>query len=274
MTKGGRNGFTLVELLVVIAIITILAGLLLPALARAREAAHHAVCLSQIRQIALAEQQYAADNEDRPSGAVDCWIDTGSWSVHRWHGSTDIVKNGVLFPYLVDPNVYVCPTFARIVDYRFDYGTNAGRMCLDDNHRGAKPAFSYSKNRTIGHQLSSYHPCDQANQTNLGQQAKVCLARKFSHIDQPSRTLLFAEENPWNGSNGIYRYALDDGAIRVSARYPEFSDAIGSYHGAAGDMTEGKGDVAFADGHAKALSPLESGEVGHACENCRNVDYP
>lgn len=60
-----RDGFTLVELLVTISILSILAALLLPALSRGKAAAHKAVCLSNLRQVGIALQTYAADNEDR-----------------------------------------------------------------------------------------------------------------------------------------------------------------------------------------------------------------
>jgi prepilin-type N-terminal cleavage/methylation domain-containing protein/prepilin-type processing-associated H-X9-DG protein len=60
----GRKGFTLSELLVVIAIIGILAAMVFPVFARARESARKAVCLSNVKNIALAIQMYLADNND------------------------------------------------------------------------------------------------------------------------------------------------------------------------------------------------------------------
>jgi prepilin-type N-terminal cleavage/methylation domain-containing protein len=59
-----KRGFTLVELLVVIGIIALLISILLPALGRAREAAQRTACLSNIRQLGIAMQQYANDNKD------------------------------------------------------------------------------------------------------------------------------------------------------------------------------------------------------------------
>jgi prepilin-type N-terminal cleavage/methylation domain-containing protein len=59
-----RSGFTLIELLVVIAIIGILAAMVFPVFARARESARKAVCLSNVKNLALAIQMYLGDNND------------------------------------------------------------------------------------------------------------------------------------------------------------------------------------------------------------------
>jgi prepilin-type N-terminal cleavage/methylation domain-containing protein/prepilin-type processing-associated H-X9-DG protein len=64
--KGRRSGFTLIELLVVIAIIGILAAMVFPVFARARESARKAVCLSNVKNIALAFQMYVGDYQAYP----------------------------------------------------------------------------------------------------------------------------------------------------------------------------------------------------------------
>jgi prepilin-type N-terminal cleavage/methylation domain-containing protein/prepilin-type processing-associated H-X9-DG protein len=99
-----RQGFTLVELLVVIAIIAILAAILFPVFARAREKARQTQCLSNMKQLILGTLAYTQDyDEQLPWHAVD-------YDGDGWLGSThDTSWRTMILPYCKNTQIYQCP---------------------------------------------------------------------------------------------------------------------------------------------------------------------
>lgn len=115
------NGFTLIELLVVIAIIAILAMVLFPVFARARENARRSSCQSNLRQIGMGFMQYVQDNDDKyPMGYQDLWTaplqnqdkpaPPGGWIDASNSGSRRYYWQNLIFPYIKSLQVFVCPS--------------------------------------------------------------------------------------------------------------------------------------------------------------------
>ncbi len=109
----GRNrGFTLIELLVVIAIIAVLAAFLFPVFASAREASRKVVCLSNLKQIAAAVEQYATDHDELyPVDASSCR--SGSPSQPCSTANPDTRVETRIHPYVKSVEIYACPSGPR-----------------------------------------------------------------------------------------------------------------------------------------------------------------
>jgi len=122
LANGRSIGFTLIELLVVIAIIAILAAILFPVFARAREKARTAACQSNIKQILLGIKMYVEDYDGRFPGAR-----------YKPPGLPQYTWRAVVFPYVKNEQIFVCPSnpnlFQETGDIAGNYAVSAWMFC-------------------------------------------------------------------------------------------------------------------------------------------------
>ena len=249
MNNHKKTAFTLIELLVVIAIIAILAAILFPVFARARENARRTSCQSNLKQIGLSFLQYSQDyDETMVMGKQQNWVYANG-------SAGEVAWDTPLSPYLVKASTT-------------SYGNGENQMlrCPSD---GIAPKTSTRTKRSYAIPLSSVGGDTAWPQevTLPGNSSGTSLGRKLSQFPAPSETFMLVEspnaENEVGTANG-YRVAGINNPGGSTTNYWQFQLGQGA---AAGNSlyTNGKQgehfdgfNYLYVDGHVKFLRPYQT----------------
>lgn len=257
-----RRGFTLIELLVVIAIIAILAAILFPVFARARDAARRSTCLSNTKQLGTAILMYAQDYDEvlvPPSTGVCQTATAFSWG--------DLIQ-----PYAKNVGLLQCPsntakikvvnTFGADRIVRDRGGTvNAADDCTNSNTNTTNFNYSYGVNAFGPSGASANLPAITSGPFNPN-------IMNLSAIPAPANVIGVGEgrgASPWSlaGGDGPWDYASVEG--QVDARRHEGTSGIGA-------KPEQGTTCTFMDGHSKWVRLGQSINVPGNLWTCREDD--
>lgn len=233
-----RRGFTLIELLVVIAIIAILAAILFPVFANAKERARQAKCLNNLKQLTQAFKQYCDDNNGvMPSSCANKSqpLNTYEWTGSLASASQDIrIERGQLWKYTRNKAIYLCPTDSRMIAAGIKYGVN--RTNLPAGTRVMDYPLSYSLNQEMGSIYGSTGT--EAFLNNLKLDAETA--------GRSGKVLILIHEAHWNKrlDPDNYTYGINDGYFSWKTTFSDVPSAV-HYDGTT---------CSYADGHVKWVS--------------------
>jgi prepilin-type N-terminal cleavage/methylation domain-containing protein len=223
---GARNGFTLIELLVVIAIIAILASILFPVFAQAREKARQSSCLSNQKQIALGMTMYTQDYDDT---LPPYSFGVGTAGFFGYFGADGPRWADMIFPYVKSRQVYDCPD---------------GNVHLNIYQGGA-----YFDTQTYSYGYST------PSLTTTPDSGYGVAGRPLAQITAPSTTIMLADS----------RIAKGEGSARIlpvsyDTPFSLNHKVDGNRHsGARGYNITGKAFISvYSDGHCKFVGLIDT----------------
>jgi prepilin-type N-terminal cleavage/methylation domain-containing protein/prepilin-type processing-associated H-X9-DG protein len=261
----GARAFTLIELLVVITILAILAALLLPALARAKEEGQRVNCMSNLSQLTLCWEMYADDSQGllAPNNWIDYVGEDGGFnqSISWCNGdaltdtTTSNLQTGLLFPYNRSAGIYHCPSdVSTIVD-------------ANGNPVPQLRARSYNMSQSVNGLGLLVDPF-----FNAGQAVDVtqpCF-EKLSQVTNPppARLFVFIDENEETLEDDQFGYPMIN-----SGYYGAWFDMPSNRHHQGGDFSFADGHVEFWHWHAPMIDTLPSGQIGQVVTTGQMPDY-
>jgi prepilin-type N-terminal cleavage/methylation domain-containing protein/prepilin-type processing-associated H-X9-DG protein len=260
-----RAGFTLIELLVVIAIIAILAALLLPALARAKDQAKKVNCMSNLHELQICWHLYSGDfaemlapNDDISTGVSNgsmANMDQLSWceGQARFDTNTINITRGLLYPYNKQVGIYHCPADISTV------------MDASDNPLPILRTRSYNMSQSVNGLGNLPDPNESGIPVDVVQ---PCFF-KTTDIQNPSptRTFVFIDENEdtlWDSQFG----------------YPMPNYEANTWWDMPSNRHDQGANLSFADGHVEywhwqvpMLFTLSPGDIGQSVPPNQMNDY-
>jgi prepilin-type N-terminal cleavage/methylation domain-containing protein len=247
-TSRRRTGFTLIELLVVIAIIAILASILFPVFARARENARRTSCLSNSKQLGLALMQYAQDYDERLPLVTN--VNTNNSNVWKWMDG--------LFVYTKSTTVFTCPSAQE------EYGsTNSAQyhvyrpLCTGVASGGPDTGVSANCRWANGHNFFGSFAINTAYWDG-GDEFTAPAEQALSAIQSTADTIFAFERAVNNNSRSAAVGWSRSGVPTVRADDIPPSLWNGSGNGRQVPFRHLETNVTlFVDGHAKALKPRQ-----------------
>lgn len=241
-----RKAFTLIELLVVIAIIAILAAILFPVFAQAREAAKKTMCLSNMKQLGLGMLMYVGDNDDQfPSNAFASGTNgSGNWGKDYWMFLIRPYLGGSQVKDIQDRNsIFACPSYFTYTRLSNDYQSLGYPSSFPQTAWGLRVT---NRNGVNGYYYYSSYAVNEhiMDAQSLGKETPV-----YSAWEAPSSSFMLLEANKSEIEGDELSTNHNDGRQTVASADRWIPDG---WRGISFPHAGNSSNIIFLDGSAKS----------------------